>query len=339
MRREQTVTPVRARSRARLSLVVGVALLSGCQLVGSFENFSEGSGGSGAAATNGGAGLSGATQTSAGDHSSAGTQTTRGGNSSGAGTDTGGSSLGGANGGEGGAESSGTAGVSGSGGKGGVSGSAGTFTVGGGGTGGSAPRCGNGLVEKGEVCDDGNTSACGQCSAMCSQLIQPAFAIGKIQAEEDLESYLRDGDTFTLNDGTHPAVVFEFDKSPANNGVKAGHIAVAFTGVVPSAAAIATAVGNAIASVAAKVPAVLDITVSSMQSQIVNLKHRYATSLGNQAITSSTALTAARDLLLLEGMAGGAANDCANGVGCAYAGDCAPGLKCSAATEKCVPGP
>jgi cysteine-rich repeat protein len=28
--------------------------------------------------------------------------------------------------------------------------------------------CGNGVVEPGEFCDDGNTNACGPCNATCS---------------------------------------------------------------------------------------------------------------------------------------------------------------------------
>ena len=29
-------------------------------------------------------------------------------------------------------------------------------------------ECGNGVVEPGELCDDGNTNACGPCNATCS---------------------------------------------------------------------------------------------------------------------------------------------------------------------------
>jgi cysteine-rich repeat protein len=36
-----------------------------------------------------------------------------------------------------------------------------------------AASCGNGILETGEVCDDGNVEACGRCSFDCSALNSP----------------------------------------------------------------------------------------------------------------------------------------------------------------------
>jgi cysteine-rich repeat protein len=65
----------------------------------------------------------------------------------------------------------GAAGMGGSAGEGGTAGSGGAAGMGGSagaaGSGGASGTCGNGLVEAGEACDDGNTSACGTCNPVC----------------------------------------------------------------------------------------------------------------------------------------------------------------------------
>jgi cysteine-rich repeat protein len=80
-----------------------------------------------------------------------------------------------------------------------------------------ASLCGDGQAEAslGEVCDDGNASACGTCSADCTT-ITSAAATGKIVAVSAV-GHILDGDNFTLNDGfkqntfggeTRPGLVF-----------------------------------------------------------------------------------------------------------------------------------
>jgi cysteine-rich repeat protein len=325
------------------SLIACLALVTSCQLLGGFEDFNgiaddagiggvgpSGNGGSGGALSNPGGGKSGG---------SAGGSNSEGGGGQGG---VGGSSDAG----EGGTPSNGGAGGTAAG-KGGVAGVAGTLNVAGTGQGGragagsggqggaggtgTAPKCGNGLVEKGEVCDDGNASACGQCNGNCTSLVQPAVATGSIQVEAGIfPNFLHDGDTFTLNDGVHPAVIFEFDNK-ASPGVAAGHVAVPFT-PQDAETTLANEIFTAINTVAKKAPPTLYV-IPKYISQRTELTYSYASSLGNKPITS----TVNGNVLILDGMSGGLAGDCASGVGCEYPGDCAPGLSC--VTEKCAVSP
>lgn len=45
------------------------------------------------------------------------------------------------------------------------------------------PVCGNGILEEGEVCDDGDTRLCGGCSADCSR-VQPLCGDGIVECGE-----------------------------------------------------------------------------------------------------------------------------------------------------------
>jgi cysteine-rich repeat protein len=151
--------------------------------------------------------------------------------------------------GKGGAEAGGTSGTGGKGGTAGVGGSAGTsqggqagdegeggaagMDMGGaGGEAGAPAVCGNGVVETGESCDDGNSVACGTCSADCNVArVIPTGSDGSITIGAGTN--IADGDTITLNDGSDTAVL-EFECDPigdcptATNGVGAGNIEVIF---------------------------------------------------------------------------------------------------------------
>src|ERR1041385_7864290 len=85
--------------------------------------------------------------------------------------------------------------------------------------------CNDGIVQasQGEVCDDGNAS-CGTCSNNC-QVFSSAKATGSLSVvrANDMTS----GDNFTLNDGYHNAVTFEYRTSGA---ATAGHILISVSG-------------------------------------------------------------------------------------------------------------
>lgn len=183
-----------------------------------------GEGGEGASGGSSGRGGQGGKAGRGGDGGSGGTAGSSAGTAGTAGTAPQGGQAG-----EGGAP--GTGGTSG----GGTGGSAGTSTDpgGAGGESGAPAVCGNGVMESGETCDDGNVATCGTCSADCS-------ATRTIPAGEDASitieagTNIADGDTFTVNDGTDTAV-FEFECDAAAGcatgatGVGSGNVAINFT--------------------------------------------------------------------------------------------------------------
>jgi hypothetical protein len=85
---------------------------------------------------------------------------------------------------------------------------------------GATQACNDGIVQSAfEACDDGNAT-CGSCSADC-QTAQSAAATGTIIVVRS--SSIDDGDNFTLDDGFHAPVTFEY----RNNGsAGAGHIEI-----------------------------------------------------------------------------------------------------------------
>ena len=107
-------------------------------------------------------------------------------------------------------------------------------------------------------------------------------------------SLLVDGETFTLNDGTNTATVFEFD---SGGGVGGGNIAVPFTGG-DSAATVAAAIQTAINGVGAT----LFITASSGGGAVTNLVNDVMGTVGNVTITD----TVADGGFTVTGMSGGA---------------------------------
>ena len=93
------------------------------------------------------------------------------------------------------------------------------------------PHCGDGVTtEPYEVCDDGNTLACGRCSADCRVEQDPATATGLILALPAASFF--DGETFTVADGLGTSVVFEFDT--ASDGGAGGNTAINVSGADPA---------------------------------------------------------------------------------------------------------
>ncbi|HYO74219.1 MAG TPA: proteoliaisin, partial [Archangium sp.] len=167
--------------------------------------------------------------------------------------------------------------------------------------------------------------ACGTCDNTCtkSQLSKATGTISIATGGWDM----KDGDTFTLNDGLNVPVTFEFDKN-ANTGT--GRIAVTIS-TGSSAEQVATAIWTAIQGVSGSG---LDIT-AAVSTDTVTLTHGQAGSFGNQRIvkTASNA-SSTNNNLLVSGMSGGGGFDCQAGVACASSQDCEPGLVCTGGTCK-----
>jgi len=180
-----------------------------------------------------------------------------------------------------------------------------------------APACGDGIITSPEVCDDYNSSACGSCSADCMTSQLSSTAIGSITAISGTN--LVDGETFTLNDGTQTATVFEFD---TNNSVASGHVAVQI--VLNSTATI---VANTMRTAINGVAGTLLVTASGTGTT-VSLTNDQQGSFGNVAITETVSNVG----FVVSGMAGGVGADCTNGTGCGSTTDCQPGLTCTSHT-------
>lgn len=171
--------------------------------------------------------------------------------------------------------------------------------------------CGNGSLDAGENCDDGEM-ICGLCNATCTTVLVPAFATGTITVVA--RNSMTDGETFTLDDGMNPAVVAELDV--AGDGVTAGNVQVDIS-ADPQAVGVRDAIVLAINNQAAT----LRISASPNATTIVDLIHDQQTGLGNQIITETVA-----DMdFVVVGMSGGAGYDCPSGTGCTDNGDCASG--------------
>ncbi|QRK11816.1 DUF4215 domain-containing protein [Archangium violaceum] len=181
--------------------------------------------------------------------------------------------------------------------------------------------CGDGTVNGGEVCDDGNTLACGTCDAACSAN-QLAKASGQISITD--VSSLKDRETFTLNDGIHPPVVFEFDN---NGSVSSPRIRVNIAGLSTSTEA-ALSIVTAINGVGTE----LQISATS-SGNIVTLTNDMHGTFGNTLITETVTGSGFR----VNGMSGGAGYDCPEGTRCAVDADCdIGGLVCRPDTRTCA---
>jgi cysteine-rich repeat protein len=179
--------------------------------------------------------------------------------------------------------------------------------------------CGNGTVEGTETCDDGNTNACGTCSADCATERTPAAATGNITTIP--VAMLADGETFTLDDGISAATVFELDD---DSSVAGGNVDVDI-----SSAANANDVRDAIIAAVNGVAGGLRITASSGGAAAVDLVNDVVGEAGNQTIVE----TVADSGFTVTGMSGGAARDCAAGVGCVGNSDCTSGTCTSGTCE------
>jgi len=169
-------------------------------------------------------------------------------------------------------------------------------------------------IQAGEQCEDGNRDNCGTCNSTCKIRHAPSLASGFINAAA--ASAFLEGETFTLNDGLHAPVLFEF----SNDAQIPGRVRIPRQG---SAADMARAIMGAIMGApGCDIDASLDPRPE--ENDRVLLRHRYPTSLGNRAITETV-----RDgNFFVQGMAGGAAGDCPPTMGCTVNEDCMPGLRC-----------
>lgn len=179
------------------------------------------------------------------------------------------------------------------------------------------PACGDGFkTTPMEACDDGNTDACGTCSADCQTAIPPTAATGSITALP--AGNIPDGKTITLLDGIHSTgTVFEFDK---NNSIAAGNIKIALvTG--QTAGTVATLIRDAINGVTTSL-----VITASVSGTKVNLLNDQAGSFGNRTITTT------HTAFVIAGMSGGLARNCA-AKNCTSQDDCAPDFYCDSLGE------
>jgi cysteine-rich repeat protein len=175
-----------------------------------------------------------------------------------------------------------------------------------------ATRCGDGYVNAAatEACDDGNSSACGTCNATCNVLQSPTFASGSITAATAM--VLTSGETFTIADGLHSPITFEF-----TTGVPAaGHVGVS-TATPATAAVMATRIAAAI-----NATGVSRASVDTTTPTRVILIDGIPGAAGNIPIAETVASTA----FVVIGMSGGSAYDCGVGVGCTANTDCASAI-------------
>jgi cysteine-rich repeat protein len=267
-----------------------------------------GKGAGGAGARGGGAGSG----TVGGDSGEAGD-----GGDVGGGAPTGGSAGDAGNGGNAGSGVIATGGVAGSSSGGASAGTStgGTSGSGMGGTGGVSPTCGDGMLDAGEVCDDGNTSPCGTCSADCLTATPLAPARGTIQVAAGA---VIDGERFTLDDG-FGAVDFEFDDDMT---WPAGIARVGF-----SAAGSANALRDAIIAAVNNMNNGLAITAyADSEEGKVLLVNDNDWGAGNRPITDQVSSSA----FTHTGMSGGAGRDCFGGIGCTSGDDCDESFLCTA---------
>jgi cysteine-rich repeat protein len=186
--------------------------------------------------------------------------------------------------------------------------------------------CGDGFVwntDGGtEACDDMNNNACGVCDLNCTAAIVPNNAEGSFTAPAS--SLLDDGDTFTIGDGVHAALIFEFDASDVDDIVNGTNIRVDIddAGGI-NANTVATRMRSAIT---AQNGVNFTITVGGSNAA-VDLTNTVNTSLGNGTLASDDA-----DLTFTQ-MSGGAGANCGSNIGCNGANICTPSLTCDTVTD------
>ncbi|MDY7227292.1 DUF4215 domain-containing protein [Hyalangium rubrum] len=184
--------------------------------------------------------------------------------------------------------------------------------------------CGNRIVEDGEACDDGNADSCGSCNATCTEARNPTHAQGHILAIGP--GGLHDGETFSISDGLHPPVIFEFDK---DGSTFSGHTPVDLSGLA-TYLGVADRIIEAIDTLNGSPDdpseeASLAISAErERNSPKVLLEHLHPGGFGNQRITESVV----NSIFDIKGMSGGMPNDCPENMGCKQDADCALGFVC-----------
>lgn len=177
--------------------------------------------------------------------------------------------------------------------------------------------CGDGYYnDTNEKCDDGNGDYCGTCSSTCQAERAAKHAKGSIEAVE--ANKLKDGDSFTLYDGQYGVVpvTFEFkDRPNSDTHIKRNG----------NAQTMAKAIEQAINEYR---KLQIQASIDKGQQNRVFLTHKHKTSYGNQEIIARVKDNSFK----VDGMKGGVAGDCLEGVGCKSDDDCAPGLGCKDTT-------
>ncbi len=172
--------------------------------------------------------------------------------------------------------------------------------------------CGDGQKLGTEACDDFNTDACGTCNATCTAAQTAAPAIGTITAVSG--SNTTNGESFTLSDGIHGPVVFEFDDAGPTD---VSHIPIQRTG---SSTQMAAKIASAINAVGAGLA--INALVNNSNKSQVQLTNGNPGTQGNV----NTALTVGSFKVTV--MAGGFGFDCPATKGCGGADDCQSGVCC-----------
>jgi cysteine-rich repeat protein len=192
-------------------------------------------------------------------------------------------------------------------------------------------RCGDGHKNTAdlEACDDGNTNACGTCSADCSVAITPSRATGSITAASADGANIHTGDTFTLNDGFHPATVFEFTFDGTHGAGTTPITVTDGSDSTDTAHDVAVKMKAAIESLQTTLH--MTVALGGATDQIVQLTNTHVSSRGNQPIGRSANLGTHFTFV---DMANGNAGDCATGIGCTSNNDCLSGA-CNLTTKRC----
>ena len=177
------------------------------------------------------------------------------------------------------------------------------------------PTCGDGQVRGTEACDDFNTNACGTCSATCTAVQSAIPAIGSITTVASAS--LLNGETFTVSDGVHSPVTFEFNNTVP---VDSTHVQILLT--TSSINQMAVRIAAAINSVGAGL--MIDAVVNTSNLRQILLTNGNAGAAGNVASRE----TVANAGFVLVGMSGGLGFDCAAGIGCGSNDDCQSGICC-----------
>jgi cysteine-rich repeat protein len=191
----------------------------------------------------------------------------------------------------------------------------------------TSPTCGDRRIRGSETCDNGNDADCGTCIDRCGMAVQAHEASGSIQAQT-AQTHIADGDTFTLNDGFHPPVIFEFDFGGQHD---ATHTVVPVI-LANTAAEVATAMKNAINNPQGVLGITADIDIGTPDTVVLTTIRE--SSLGNTMI-GHTGLTGFGFTNFTQGAAG----NCALGIGCKSNADCASNKCDTTVTHKCVVGP
>jgi cysteine-rich repeat protein len=185
------------------------------------------------------------------------------------------------------------------------------------------PVCGNGRQEPGEACDDGNADSCGSCSANCKRPNTAVKARGTIVLVN--HAWIEDGDRFSIADGIHDRVAFEYDR---NNQVTEGRVGIDLANL-STAEEVMTAIASAIND---QPDDVLAISATVRNSR-VELEHLFAGDFGRHDIKVWPISLG----FSVSGMSRGSMLRCSEFTGCTQNDDCDVGLTCQ--NNQCAPPP